>query len=358
MWVIFSLWCVSFIAEITYATFGRDMEEKRKGIKLARNISFLNLPLLLVAVVLPCAPDYVGLSLGGIKAVVPECAPKLTSTVIGVASNLFGVLAGTYLSFQTMIVLLLIVPSVSRALFFVIAREIIDLQMLKMFEPRKAYTLTKKRLQNARFVWRIFPFMSPVLTYLPLLLLCQLIGKLYASILVLGFLMLPILLAQYETKPKAEDQTVTDWLIYSTLWIMYYVSTMFFIVLVESLERNQISFVLRTTLQSWSWYIKIAAEVCLAIVVTSDILYQFMASDAELEADTVINKYFEALEEQAQTAAVMQHRMVTQQDSGPITSSGSSQGEGTSLAPWMSPTNKNVKSPTGRPRDFLKLPEL
>lgn len=204
-----------------------------------------------------------------------------------------------------MIVLLLIVPSVGRALFFVITREILDLQRLRVFEPRKAYTITRKRLQNARFVWRIFPLMSPVLTYLPLVLLCQIIGKLYVSIIAATFLVLPVVFAQFTLKKSAEDQSIRDWLIYSTVWIIYYVCSLAIIVLVESLERGQISFVLKVTFENWTWYVKIAAEVCLAIVVTSDILYQFMASDAELEADTVINDYFEALEEQAQQKAVV-----------------------------------------------------
>lgn len=307
MWVVFFFWLLSFIAEIVYANFGRDMEEKRKGIRLARNISFLNLPLLLVAVILPCAPDYVGLSLNGVENIIPECAPRLSATVLGVVSNLFGVLAGAYLSFQTMVVLLLIVPSIARALFFVLAREILDLHRLSLFEPRKDYRMTRKRLESARFVWNVYPLLSPVLTYLPLVLICQLLGKLYVSILSLTFLVGPIVFAQFRWRRRMEDETVTEWLVFSTGWILYYVATLSLIVLIESLQRNQVAFVLRNTFESWTWYMKIAAEICLAIVVTSDMLYQFMASDAELEADTVINEYFEALEDQAQQMVIAEH---------------------------------------------------
>ncbi|KAH9255435.1 hypothetical protein BASA81_006554 [Batrachochytrium salamandrivorans] len=306
LWVVWGLWMLSLVVEVTYSNFGRDMQEKRQGIKYARWISLSNLPLLLVIVIIPCVPDYVGLAIPGFYKLLPVCAPQFDAFLVGLAGDVFGVMAGSYLTFQTLFVLVLICPAFARALFFVVAREVLELRLLNTFEPRKLTNVTRKRLQNARFLWKVSPVMSPIITFLPMLLVAQIIGKTYVSILMFIFMGSPIVTALFSLKKETDDQRVGDWAIYSLIWSGLYAAPICLIMLVEALDRGQMSFFIQNTLGNWNFYIKLMCEVALAIVVTSDLLYIFMSSDDELEADVVISQYLEALNEEAEVVEVAQ----------------------------------------------------
>lgn len=297
LWVVFALFFISFVLEIGYSRLGKTLEIKRKGIRRARLVSFAHLPFLFIAVVIPSSADYVGISLGGIAGVVPLCAKDFDSLIFATASNLFGLAMGGLLAVQTMLVLLLVVPSVQRALAFVIAKEIFDLR--KLSENSKAYLVGEKRLMIARFLWRNFPYMTPVLLYIPTILIAQLVSKIYASIMVYTFYILPLLSARLRRSKATRDQQPYKWIVFASFWTMLYFAPLGLIGLVEVSQLDQVTFITDLTLKNPIFYVTILAEVCLAIVVMSDVLYLFIASDDEADADRVIDRYMDVIEEEA-----------------------------------------------------------
>jgi hypothetical protein len=157
-----------------------------------------------------------------------------------------------------------------------------------------------KRLKIARFLFRVFPVMSPVLLYIPTILIAQAVAKEYSSVFVYIFYLLPLVTARIG-KSEAKDQKPYRWIVFDSAWTGLYFLPLGIIGLVEVAQIDGAGLIAEILLTNPILYLTILAEVALAMVVMSDVLYLFISSEEEgATADRMIDQYTDAIQEEAQ----------------------------------------------------------
>jgi len=302
VWVVLILLLLSFCAEVFYSRAAPD-EQKKLGLIISRMLLFFTLPIIFAAVMIMPSPNYFSDIEVGVQNI-PRCAPVLDATIESLVSQALGMAMGSYLTSQLFFVLLLGVPALMHGAYFITWREVRRLKQLNVVEPRDDYYVASKRSNNSRLVFRVFPWLNPVLTFIPSVLMVQFLnGRLYIPLMVLVFWALPMTLAQWGRWNKSED--IFFWF-YFFFWLMFmvlYFTPLAIVLAIEGARLGQVDTIIKSTFYNPYWYLNSLAESCLMVIIVCDVLYLFLANNDKDVGDLLIDDYLKAVRMEAQLEA-------------------------------------------------------
>jgi len=209
----------------------------------SRCLGFLCVFFLFVGMLAMATPNY--LRATPIGDIFPFCAERFNLMIEILAGNIVGVFCASLFAFSILPILLALTPSLVRAAFLILHGH--------------------KGMSSMRTVRTVFIFsslMTPLIMILPLIVFYQMFGDNVIMACLIIFLVLPPFIA---IKFKIN---LTMYLV----WMFVYLGSIGAMILYEVIIFEQLSSVVQI-LKAPDLYCELIAEVCIANVVLSDVLY-------------------------------------------------------------------------------------
>ncbi|EDQ86537.1 uncharacterized protein MONBRDRAFT_10909 [Monosiga brevicollis MX1] len=291
-----SLYSMVLAACLLTVSFFLELLPIRKALYYSHLAGFASLLALFITAVIPSIPNYVQAC--NLSATLPKCAPEFNRFINLFIGDMVGLACSAIFSLTLLPLLLAVVPSLVRTAKLVlvdqqkhggtagheaesdlkalspddddnnfaspsaVAEEVVPLVPALGDAPRP-YVITNT--EAVRAVFRYSSMLVPLLCGLPLVILYQLGGDDVTSALIVMFVLLPLVVpvAMYRWRV----QTVY-W-----IWLLAYFGPLVGMMLYQ-IFKNDLKEALVHVLNGPAVYIEIAAEICVANVVVSDILYR------------------------------------------------------------------------------------
>ena len=270
--------------------------------------------------------------LDSLFAQIPFCAPKLNQVIKVFVQDVLGLAIGSFLAGSLAVTVLVVVPAFIRACAYNLYNEIVQSKE-EIFEPRPSYRETRKRYANIVLAYQSYPLLSPLIMFVPLLLVAQFIGKPYVGALAVLQFVVPVVWARTGVESKSFEK---NWvfLYHAMTWFFFYYIFIFIIIIVEAQATGLWGRVLSLTLNSATWWASSFGTTFFALVLVSDLLFYFLTEEGELDEDRIINEYLAAVRNEAAMEANMPLLLEAEDGSA---QSGSSGTPGLSSAPHAGP---------------------
>ena len=227
------------------------------GLQLSRGSSALAMVVLFIGITTPAGPNYVDML--DFDEILPYCAPVFNNFVDHLIRNLVGLACSAYFAAALFVMLLSISPALVRVSKIILCDR--RLGAWKTF-PSPLHLLVYKRNILIMMAWG--SLLAPMLCFLPMLIFYQFYGDAVVGTMFIAFTMLPIAAAFLAT-PQSVLRSYA-------LYLIFYFLPLVIIMCVEA-KKHHFSAVITRNLRDPMTYVEIAAEITLANVVVSDVIY-------------------------------------------------------------------------------------
>eukprot|EP00037_Helgoeca_nana_P025038 m.269263 g.269263 ORF g.269263 m.269263 type:complete len:1965 (-) comp26830_c0_seq2:1544-7438(-) len=237
--------------------FVEPLMDPSRGLAVAQVMSSLSMVLLFFGLTIPAYPNYVAEI--NIHLIIPECAPEFDDFVDHLVRNGVGLLCSGYFAVALFVVLLAISPALVRVSKMMALDGTLD--TWKTFNNESELRIFKR---NILVILAWGSLLAPLLCCLPMLIFFQFLGDLETGLCFIAFTLLPIIAAF-----TARAETVTQSYF---LYLGFYFLPLLVVLLIES-KKHHLSGVIIKNLKDPMTYLEFLAEIALANVAVSDILY-------------------------------------------------------------------------------------
>lgn len=270
-WYAFGLLLVAFALLLLalLADFGL---RSRRGLWWSRLFGYASLALLYFGVIATALPNY--LRATPVNQICPHCAPQFDNMVALLGGDMVGIVCAVIFTLNLLPVLLAVPAAMVRSARLILINRHLLYERAVARVPRSQ--CGPDNAENVRFVFALSALLSPLLTALPMVMFYQLFGDAVVGVLIAFFWIAPAIVGQAVT---VENSSRIYW-----AWLTCYVGGLVAVIVYEILLRG-LAKPIEQELQSVSFYAEIAAEICLANVIISDLFFSSIERDGEAKAD-------------------------------------------------------------------------
>ena len=228
------------------------MKRSRVGLQFSRVLAWISVIFLFMAIFSTGMPNY--LKSTPIDDICPYCAPEFNNAVYLVSGDIIGIFCSVLFTVEMLPILIAITPSLVRAAYLVL-------------HDNKIYRLSKCEQDTLCVVFKLSTLLTPLLTFLPLLVYQQLMGDNVVAILLVIFWIVPIIIGMKMVRENV------FWYYLGYLWV--YLGALLAILVYHWIEYGLPKYVERMFLNVET-YMEVTAEIFLANVILGDFLYAIL----------------------------------------------------------------------------------
>eukprot|EP00037_Helgoeca_nana_P028127 m.328194 g.328194 ORF g.328194 m.328194 type:complete len:1253 (-) comp27687_c0_seq3:421-4179(-) len=238
--------------------FAESLLIPQRGLMVAQIMSGIAVGLLFIGITIPTFPNYVADI--HIHDIVPRCAPEFDVFVEHAIRNAVGLVCSSYFAAALFVVMLAISPAVIRVTRMMAIDDKLHDWKADLTDPVHLHIF--KRNVIIVFAWG--SLLAPFLCCVPMLIFMQFFGDLTTGVLFVAFALFPIAAAF-----AANESNLT--LSYG-LYLGFYCVPLAVLVGLEA-NKHHLSHVVIHALQDPMTYVEFLAEITLANVAVSDVIY-------------------------------------------------------------------------------------
>ena len=243
------------------------------GLQASRIYGFLGLGTMFVSSLVPAGPNYLHIS--QMDQLMPCCAPRFNFAVTTLLQDLVGIACSGIFAARLLPVLLIVVPSMVRACTLLliddIERRSKDVKKRSLQKILANYSDPAFSRSNVHSVLALSSMLTPIFTAIPMTVVFQFLRRSDKTALLPAMMLLffvgPIALGvvQCDTTKRVEVRYF--------LWLFSYFGPLCIMTVYEAFQYDAIMSGLKAQLASPLTYVEIAAEVFIANVILSDLMY-------------------------------------------------------------------------------------
>jgi len=228
----------------------------KRGLVISKAFVALSMLALFCGMLLPALPDY--LALTDIEDLCPKCGPQFTRFVDSTVRNLVGLACSALFSVNLLVALLAVCPALVRVSKMILK----DTHLTNSIRASPGELYVYKR--NVLLVFSWGSLLAPFLCCLSMLVFYQAFDDSFVAVCLLAFVLLPTGVA-FRT---GMHNLVRQYVLYMCMYFLPLVA-----ILVWEAAHHDLSESLERILKDPYTYVELVAEISLANVIVSDVMY-------------------------------------------------------------------------------------